>query len=62
MKVQACIFKRVQKSVWEDGIAYLKDFGIHDVHFILDRDGKRLKNVWTFNLQEGTAKRIDTNL
>lgn len=63
-KVQLVRFKRKADAQWECGLAFLKDFGVHTVEFIVDGQGKRLKGavaLHDFLLQEGPLCYIDDN-
>lgn len=62
MKIQACEFQ-LKNEPWERGIAFLTgEFGVYDIKFIIDKDGKRLPEVWNYRLMEGIGKHIDTGL
>ena len=59
MKVQLCRFVREKGGTWEMGIAFVEGYAA-DVQFIVDKDGKRLKNVWNYTHCQGPLSYIDS--
>lgn len=49
-KIQLCDFKRSEGSVRERGIAFVENFGISSVLFIIDEAGNKLPDVWDYDL------------
>lgn len=57
LRTQACRFRRADTPTktyrnWEPGIAYLKAFGVSDVEFIIDINGKKVtyKDLYDYKL------------
>ncbi len=63
MKWQLCQYCRRNGDAWQDGIAALTEFGTHDIKFIVDSDGMRLKfsQVYNYRLVESPLAYIDSN-
>lgn len=51
-RVQACRFKRTKNSDYEYGFAKVKYYGIHDIEWIVDTNGKVLKEIWDYHLYQ----------
>ena len=62
-KFQRCMFKRTKHTPnrhpvkamnkldgWERGIAKVSAFGLHDVEFIVDENGEKIKEPWDYKL------------
>lgn len=61
-KFQLCQFKRTHdQSEWEKGIAQVLEFGYHDIAFIVDQKGDKVKKLFDYYLLCGYAHTtIDT--
>lgn len=61
-KYQACRFLRKKPTAilkcdvpWELGIARVESFGMSDVDFIIDNQGKKVGKLWRYELISGLA-------
>jgi len=61
MKVQACIYKSNKSAKWKEGIAFLQDFDMCDVEFIVSKTGHKLDHSpYQYKLRRGPLQYIDT--
>lgn len=56
---QACEFKANKEDKWQPGIAQLAVYGVSDVEFIIDVQGKRYPDVFDYALLDGERTRIE---
>ena len=61
-KFQLCEFRRKRgtavlksdpKNKWERGLACVSSFGYHDVDYIIDGDGDKVRTVYDYRLMVG---------
>jgi len=62
MKVQLCEFRRTREASLEKGLAFLRIWDLHDIEFIVDKDGNKLdaNQVWTYTLTD--SRHIRTSI
>ena len=50
MKMQVCTFQRAKDAPKEYGVACVKEFELYDINWIIDEQGDKVKDVWTYYL------------